>query len=181
MILATLVLLQTTMGPIEVKLDDARAPRTTANFLRYVRHGKYDGGTFYRVVRANNQPQNHVKITVIQGGVAPGAASYPPIAMESTAVTGLHHLDGTISMARNGPSSAQGEFFICIGAQPELDAGGHRNPDGYGFAAFGHVVAGMDVVRAIDALPANGQTLLHPVTITSARVLRASAASAEAQ
>ena len=175
MILATLVLLQTTMGPIQVRLDDVHAPRTAANFVRYVRHDKFDGGSFYRVVRANNQPHNRVKIAVIQGGPAPHAVAYPPIAMESTRVTGLHHLDGTISMARDGPNSAQGDFFICIGPQPELDAGGRRNPDGRGFAAFGRVVAGMNVVRAIDALPAHGQTLVHPVTIRFARVLPASA------
>ena len=85
--------------------------------------------------------------------------------------TGLRHLDGTLSMARDGPDTATGDFFICIGDQPELDFGGRRHPDGQGFAAFGRVVRGMDVVRAIQAAPADAQHLTPPVRILSARIL----------
>ena len=114
-----------------------------------------------------NQPNNDVKIEVIQG--APSAererSSFAPIAIETTASTGLKHLDGTLSMARAGPNSATSAFFICIGPQPALDFGGARNADGQGFAAFGQVTAGMDVVRAIQRSSADGQKLTPPIVI----------------
>lgn len=165
-----LVRLYTARGTITVAVDSARAPRTAANFLRYVDSGDYDAGRFYRVVTPGNQPQSPVKIEVIQGGIDPARAiTWEPIALERTSVTGLRHRDGTLSMARGGPDTATSEFFVCIGDQPELDFGGRRNPDGQGFAAFGRVVQGMDVVRAIQRLPEEGQRLTAPVTIDSAR------------
>jgi peptidyl-prolyl cis-trans isomerase A (cyclophilin A) len=165
------VVLETAMGEIELELDTARAPITAANFLRYVDEGHYDGGRFHRTVRLTNQPQNAVKIEVIQAGAAPPRAlsAFPPIPLERTSVTGLRHADGTLSMARDGPDSAQSDFFICIGDQPSLDFGGARNPDGQGFAAFGRVVRGMEVVRKIQAAPADAQALAPPVSIVSAR------------
>jgi peptidyl-prolyl cis-trans isomerase A (cyclophilin A) len=163
------VLLRTDLGPIEVLVDTARAPRTAANFLRYVNAGRYDGGAFHRSVRFDNQPGQRVRIEVVQAGPAPMLLSFPPVALERTRVTGLKHLDGTVSMARDGPDTATADFFICIGDQPELDFGGRRNPDGQGFAAFGRVVRGMDVVRAIHARPVDGQHLAPPVGILSAR------------
>lgn len=116
-------------------------------------------------------PNDAIVIEVIQGGIDPARAAgqSPAIALERTRDTGLRHRDGTISMARLTPDSAVSDFFICIGDQPELDFGGQRNPDRQGFAAFGQVVAGMDVVRAIQAAPSNGQALDPLVTITSAR------------
>ena len=165
------VLIETERGAIELLVDAARAPRTAANFLRYVKAGRYDGGVFHRTVRPDNQPMNRVKIEVVQAGPASGGADFEPIALERTSVTGLRHLDGTVSMARDGPDTATSDFFICIGDQPELDFGGRRNPDGQGFAAFGRVVRGMDVVRAIQAAPADAQHLAPPVRIRSARVL----------
>jgi peptidyl-prolyl cis-trans isomerase A (cyclophilin A) len=164
------VVLQTERGAIELELDVARAPLTVRNFLAYVDAGLYEGGAFHRTVKPDNQPNSPVKIEVIQGGADPAreARFFPPIPLERTRVTGLKHLDGTLSMARDAPDSAQGDFFICIGAQPELDFGGKRNPDGQGFAAFGRVVKGMDVVRAIQQAPAKGQQLTPPV-----RLLRA--------
>jgi peptidyl-prolyl cis-trans isomerase A (cyclophilin A) len=93
------------------------------------------------------------------------------VPLERTSVTGLRHLDGTLSMARDGPDTATSDFFICIGDQPSLDFGGKRNPDGQGFAAFGHVVGGMDVVRRIQAAPADGQSLTPPVRIRSITVV----------
>ena len=162
--------LQTDLGEIVVALDIDRAPRTAANFLRYVDLGLLDGTSFYRVVRPANQPQNPVKIAVIQGGLGDEGEqeSLLPIRMESTEETGLRHLDGVISMARLGPDTARGDFFICVGDQPELDAGGRRNPDGFGFAAFGRVTEGMDVVHRIHQAPAEGQTLVPSVGIITA-------------
>ena len=182
------VKLTTALGAIELELYPDRAPITVANFLSYVDAGYYNGAQFYRVVRMDNQLHSPVKIEVIQGGL--GVASYeddrepefPPIAHETTQQTGLLHVDGTLSMARLAPGSATSEFFICIGAQPSLDFGGARNPDGQGFAAFGQVTAGMEVVRAIQqrssdaAVPEQraairGQVLDEPVIIELAERL----------
>lgn len=163
------VLIHTEKGDIVVEIDLARAPVTAANFLRYVDAGLYDGSTFHRTVTPANQPANLIRIEVIQGGELPADKEFPPIAHETTATTGIRHLDGTISMARDKPGTASSSFFICINDQPELDLGGRRNPDGQGFAAFGRVVRGMDVVRAIQALPARGQQLTPPVKIISVR------------
>jgi len=161
------VLIQTDKGDIEVELDAAKAPNTVANFLRYVDAKHYDGGRFHRTVTPDNQPNNKVKIEVIQAGVRPdkAKAEFAPIKLERTRDTKLTHKDGTISMARDGPDSATGDFFICIGAQPELDFAGKRNPDGQGFAAFGQVVKGMDVVKKIQSAPAEGQSLMPAVKI----------------
>jgi len=168
------VLLVTEEGEIEIELLPARAPVTVANFLRYVDERVYEraGAAFYRVVRSDNQPGHPVPIEVIQGGLTiedQHPARLAPIRHETTEDTGLRHRDGTVSMARNLPGSASSEFFICIGPQPELDYGGRRNPDGQGFAAFGRVVRGMDVVRAIHQLPDQDQMLVEPVAITEVR------------
>ncbi len=129
----------TAAGTIEATVDTAHAPGTAANFLRYVDGGFYDGGLFHRTVTSANQPNDAVRIEVIQGGVRPDRedARFPPIPLERTSVTGLAHRDGTLSMARRAPDSAVSDFFLCIGDQPSLDFGGARNPDGQGFAAFG--------------------------------------------
>ncbi len=164
------VVIDTELGSIEVELAPAQAPTTVANFLRYVEARRYDGGQFHRTVTLANQPQNKVKIEVIQGGANPTGQDFAPVPLERTRDTGLRHRDGTISMARDGPDTATSDFFLCIGDQPELDFGGKRNPDGQGFAAFGRVVSGMDVVRAIQKSPARGQTLTPPVLIRSAVV-----------
>src|SRR5688572_718338 len=150
------VRIETDQGDIEVELAAARAPATVANFLRYVDGKFYDGGRFHRTVTPDNQPKNKVKIEVIQGGIDPKREKdeFRPIRLERTRDTKLAHRDGTISMARDGPDTATSDFFICVGNQPELDFGGKRNPDGQGFAAFGRVVNGMDVVRAIQQAPA---------------------------
>ncbi|MFI5384689.1 MAG: peptidylprolyl isomerase [Fimbriimonadales bacterium] len=167
----TVVVISTTLGEIEVELDAVHAPVTTKNFLRYVDQGHYNGGRFHRTVTMANQPDKKIKIEVIQGGVNPAKAKndFPPIKLERTNKTGIIHKDGTISMAREGADTATSDFFICIGDQPELDFGGKRNPDGQGFAAFGSVIKGMDVVRKIQKCPAKGQTLDPPITITSIR------------
>ncbi len=161
------VLVQTDKGDIEIELD-ARAPNTVANFLKYVDGKFYDGGKFHRTVTPDNQPDNKVKIEVVQAGINPDKTKdeFKPIKLERTKDTGVKHKDGTISMARDGPDTATSDFFVCIGDQPELDHGGKRNPDGHGFAAFGTVVKGMDVVKKIQAAPANKeQALVPPITI----------------
>lgn len=164
------VLIQTAIGDIEVELDRRAAPITVTNFLHYVHEGLYSDGRFHRTVKADNQPQNPVKIAVIQASANPAKTNEfrPMIPLERTRDTGLKHLDGTLSMARAGPDTGQDEIFICIGDQPELDFGGKRNPDGQGFAAFGQVTKGMDVVRRIQQSPADGQTLTPPVRIQRA-------------
>jgi len=161
------VTIRTSLGEIEVELDAARAPATVANFLRYVDGGHYDWGRFHRTVTMSNQPDNKIKIEVIQAGVHPAKEKldFAPILLERTSATGLRHRNGTISMARSGPDTATSDFFICIGDQPELDFGGKRNPDGQGFAAFGRVTRGMDVVRRIQVQSANAQTLAPPIPI----------------
>jgi peptidyl-prolyl cis-trans isomerase A (cyclophilin A) len=163
------VLLRTELGDIALEVCLDRAPITAANFLKYVDAGRYDGSVFHRTVTLDNQPNNKVKIEVVQGGQLPEASSYPAIPLERTSVTGIKHLDAAVSMARSGPDTATSSFFICINDQPELDFGGKRNADGQGFAAFGRVVAGMDVVRKIQKQPADGQTLKPPIKILSIR------------
>ncbi|MDB4582821.1 peptidylprolyl isomerase [Draconibacterium sp.] len=159
------VIMETTLGVIIVEVDTAKAPTTAKNFLKHVETNTYKNGVFYRVVRMDNQPKNDVKIEVIQGGIytEPRFGEIQPIEHETTAKTGLRHLNGTISMARMGPGTASTEFFICIGDQPELDFGGKRNADGQGFAAFGQVVEGMDVVREIQKQKDKNQTLLEKI------------------
>lgn len=155
------------MGDIKVELYPDKAPITTDNFLRYVDEGLYDGTTFFRTVTMKNQPNDTVKIEVIQGGQVPKEKEHEPITLERTTLTGLKHLDGVISMGRFKPDSAKSSFFFCIGDQPELDYGGKRNPDGQGFAAFGMVLEGMDVVRKIHVEPHEGQRLTPPIEIAS--------------
>jgi len=166
------VLIQTASGDIELQLDARAAPVTVTNFLRYAQEGLFADGAFFRTVTPSNQPTNAVKIAVIQARPNPLRSNdlLAPIPLERTRDTGLKHVDGTISMARDGPDTAQGDFFLCIGEQPELDFGGRRNPDGQGFAVFGQVVRGMEVVRAIHASRAKDQQLDPPVRIQ--RVIR---------
>jgi peptidyl-prolyl cis-trans isomerase A (cyclophilin A) len=166
------VIIRTELGDIAVEISLDKAPVTAANFLKYVAAGLYDGSVFHRTVTLDNQPNNAVKIEVIQGGQLAGDKSLPAIPLERTPVTGIRHLDGTISMARSGPDTATSSFFFCINDQPELDFGGTRNADGQGFAAFGRVTAGMDVVRKIQKQPADGQTLRPPVKIVSVHRLK---------
>jgi peptidyl-prolyl cis-trans isomerase A (cyclophilin A) len=163
----TILQLETGLGVITLELYPKQAPLTVSNFLRLVDEKRFVNACFYRVVHMYNQPNNDIKIEVIQGGLKDDEhpQSLPPIAHETTQQTGILHTDGVISMARNEPGSASSEFFICINDQPDLDFGGRRNPDGQGFAAFGRVITGMDVVRKIQSQPADGQYLLNDVAI----------------
>jgi len=145
----------TELGKFTIEVYPDKAPISSKNYLAYVDGGYLNDSSIYRIVAPRNQGDDVAyKIAVIQWGRGPERADnppFPPIAHEDTRTTGLHHLNGTVSMARREPGSATSEFFICIGDQPELDFGGHRNPDGQGFAAFGQVVEGMDVVNRVYA------------------------------
>jgi len=165
--------LQTSEGPIVLELEKERAPVTTANFLRYVDQKRLDGASFYRAAKVAPG------FGLIQGGVRGDPRRVlPPIAHEPTTRTGLSHGDGTISMARNAPGSATGDFFITIGDMPSMNADPSQPGDNLGFAAFGHVVEGMDVVHRILDAPTSpaegdgamkGQMLAAPVRIITAR------------
>jgi len=165
------VLMRTELGDIIVEIYSNKAPLTAKNFMRYVDENRYRIASFYRVVRWDNQPASDVKIEVIQGGIGfvESELRLSPSAHETTEQTGIPHRDGVISMARAEPGTASSEFFICISDQPELDFGGKRNPDGQGFAAFGRVIKGMDVVRKIQMGEAEGQMLYAPVRILGVR------------
>jgi peptidyl-prolyl cis-trans isomerase A (cyclophilin A) len=172
------VVMSTSAGAVVIELYPDAAPVTVANFLEYVDGDRYRNSFIYRVVRMDNQAQNNIRIEVIQGGLgdAEEDLAFDPIVHETTESTGILHTDGVISMARLEPGSATSEFFICVNDQPELDFGGQRNPDGQGFAAFGKVVKGMDVIREIQNMNTDpppegeleytsGQMLLDPVVI----------------
>lgn len=168
----TRVALNTSLGTIVIALETKRAPATAANFLAYVDDGRFDGTSFYRSARKRADP----RFGFIQGGIQTDARRIlPPFPLETTDKTGVLHLDGTISMARReDPKSAGGNYFICVGPIPAMNASpGHK-----GYAAFGHVVRGMDVVRKILAQPTGGgseamrgQMLAPPVRVISARRL----------
>ncbi|MBP9143605.1 MAG: peptidylprolyl isomerase [Thermoanaerobaculia bacterium] len=164
------VRLETELGAIDLEIDLVRAPLSAANFLRYVDAGRYDGGRFHRTVRPDTETRPDVPIAVVQAGVAPlrQTEDFPPVPLERTRDTGLRHLAGTLSMARGTPDSATSDFFVCLEDSPVLDFGGARNPDGQGFAAFGRVTSGLDVVRKIQASPATDQSLTPPVAIVRA-------------
>ena len=159
--------MKTELGDIIIEIDNVNAPVTAANFLKYVDDKIFNSAFFYRVVRMNNQPNNEIKIEVIQGGLGydESPLSLAPIEHETTDKTGILHEDGVISMARMEPGTASSEIFICVGDQPELDFGGNRNPDGQGFAAFGKVIEGMNVVREIQSKPDKEQMLVTPVNV----------------
>ena len=161
-------LIKTELGNITVELYPSKAPVTVANFLKYVDAHLYDSSSFFRAVTLNNQPKDSVKIEVIQGGNVDSAKEFAPIPLETTQQTGLHHKDGAISMARGKPATATCSFFICINDQPSLDFAGKRNKDGQGFAAFGKVIKGMEVVKKIQQLyPQQGQYFKPAVKIIS--------------
>jgi peptidyl-prolyl cis-trans isomerase A (cyclophilin A) len=168
------VRLETSEGPIIIRLEMRKAPITAGNFLRYVDEKRFDGTSFYRAARSKSVPT----IGLVQGGINRSAVrTRVPIAHEPTSVTGLSHVDATVSMARNAPGTAMGDFFITVGPAHYLDA----RPGSVGYAAFGKVIQGMPAVRKILAKPtypggrsANtmGQQIIEPVRIISARRVR---------
>lgn len=169
-----LVRLETPLGTIDLAIDMKRAPETAANFLKYVDGGFYDGGRFHRATRADNytpELPDKPMMEIVQAGINPERRrdGFPPIPLERTSVTGLRHVAGTVSMARTpAADSARSDFFICLDDQPSLDHGGKRFADAQGAAAFGRVIAGMDVVRKIQQQRVEKQALTPPVPITKA-------------
>jgi peptidyl-prolyl cis-trans isomerase A (cyclophilin A) len=162
------ICIQTSIGDIHAVIYPEQAPVTCTNFLFYVDSLGDAGGEFYRTVTPDNQAGKICKIEVIQGGfnvAGIDTMNIKPIILERTNQTGVTHIDGTLSMARDNPDSGTTEFFICIGDQPSLDFGGARNPDGQGFGAFGRVIKGMEIVRKIQMSPSNGQAITPPVKI----------------
>jgi peptidyl-prolyl cis-trans isomerase A (cyclophilin A) len=161
--------IQTRVGDIEVELYPEKAPKSVAAFLSYVDSGFYKNSSFYRVLNDENQPSNAPKSELIQGGIwrtnYKKSSSLPGIPHETTQQTGILHKDGTISLARQEPGTATTEFFICVGDQPGFDYGGEDNADKQGYAAFGKVVKGMDIVRQIYRSPEDEQAFDPPVDI----------------
>jgi peptidyl-prolyl cis-trans isomerase A (cyclophilin A) len=163
----------TSIGNIDIELYSEQAPVSVDNFINYIEAGAFNDGRFYRVVRLDND-NGSPKIEVIQGGANIEFEDFAAIQLETTQQTGIQHLDGVLSMARGGPNTATSEFFICVGAQPALDFGGVRNPDGKGFAAFGKVTKGMHIVKKVHQIRAalevndnyiKGQMLAKPLAI----------------
>ena len=171
---AVLVRVQTQFGSIDIAVDVKRAPVTSANFLKYVDAGLYDGGRFHRATRPDNYkpaPPNRPAMELIQGGLSPDkkGQGFPAIPLERTSVTGMKHVRGVVSMARGGPDTATSDFFVLLDDQPSLDFGGLRFDDAQGAAAFGVVIAGLDVVAKIQQQPVQGQNLTPPVGILSVK------------
>jgi peptidyl-prolyl cis-trans isomerase A (cyclophilin A) len=173
---AVRVRVETDQGPFELELFSQAAPKTSANFLRYVKSRRFDHSSFYRALRTPGAPDKGL----VQGGLQNDPARLlPPVVHESTTETGLKHLDGTLSMARGAPGTATADFFICVGDSPFLDANPGAPGDALGFAAFGRVAVGMEVIKTILALPTDGparnplmkgQILSPPVVIRTMRV-----------
>lgn len=161
--------IETNFGDIIVELYPAKAPKTVAAFLSYVDGGYYKSGSFYRVLKAEDQPSNAFKSDLIQGGIwetnYKKQSGIRGITHETTQQTGILHKDGTISLARVAPGTASTEFFIVIGDQPAYDYGGDANPDGQGFSAFGRVIDGMKYVKQIHAQPDNQTSFTPPISI----------------
>jgi len=161
--------IRTKLGDIELELYPGKAPATVKAFLSYVDSGFFKNTSFYRVLNVDNQPSDAPKAELIQGGLfrSPSKKSISPpgIKHETTRQTGLLHLDGTISLVRTEPGSANTEFFICIGDQPGFNYGGENNPDGQGYAAFGRVVKGLNIVRKIYNQREDGQYFEPPIPI----------------
>jgi peptidyl-prolyl cis-trans isomerase A (cyclophilin A) len=168
----TIVRVETSLGNIDIAVDGEHAPVTAANFLKYVDRGFYNGGRFHRATRPDNyvpQLPERPPFQIIQADINSDRVKdkFSPIRLERTTETGLKHRLGTISMPRGeNADSATAGFVICLEDTPSLDFGSKRYPDGQGFAAFGRVVKGMDVVRRIHSQPVKGQSLEPPVTIT---------------
>ena len=171
----TRVKLETAEGPIVLDVDTKRAPITAGNFLRYVDQKKLDGTYFYRTAKTKGAEGRGF----VQGGIRHNIRrSLPPIAHEPTSKTGIKHVSGTISMARTTPGSAMGDFFIILNDMPSMDADPARKGDNVGYAAFGHVVSGLDTVRRILNAPTvkgagsgamKDQFIAAPIRIVTAR------------
>jgi len=165
------ILIETSLGNIILELFLDKAPITVKNFLEYVDNNLFDGSSIFRIVTDENAEQAedaNAKINVIQAGLPP---KHPKllagIVHESTKETGIEHLDGTISMARFEPGTADGSFFICINDQPELNYRGKRYDDGLGFAAFGHITQGRNILEKIYQKAEKQEYLNNQISIVS--------------
>lgn len=169
------VRIETEPGEIELELFERKAPASAGYFLADVRAGLYDGSSFFRIVTLSNQgAEKHRRIAVIQGGRRHEREDLAPvIAHETTAMTGLRHLKGTVSLARFAPGAVYHSFFICLRDEPALDFGGARHPDGQGFAAFGRVAAGFEAVQRIFARAEQAEYLTNAVAIRRAVIVAA--------
>lgn len=147
------VVFETSLGKFEIAVDVNHAPVSAANFLKYLDDGAYNNGFFHRTVRPDTESRTDYPIQVVQASPTKGTKNREATKLERTSVTGLKHLAGTVSMARSGADTATSDFFICITDTPELDFGGRRNADGQGFAAFGKVISGMNIVKKIQMAP----------------------------
>ncbi len=167
------VRVETAVGEIDIDVFEDRAPASAGYFLADVGAHRYDGSSFFRIVTLTNQRVEEArKITVIQGGLKHEREDLAPvIPHETTAMTGLCHRKGTVSLARFGPGAVYHSFFICLRDEPVLDCGGLRHPDGQGFAAFGQVVRGFDAVERVFARAEDSEYLEHEVKITRAAIL----------
>lgn len=161
--------IQTSRGDIEVELYPEQAPKTVQAVLSYIKAGYYKNSSFYRVLNNDNQPSNAPKAELIQGGLYRSNPrvhdTLPGIPHETTQQTHIQHKSGVISLARLAPGTATSEFFICLGDQPGFDYGGENNPDKQGYAAFGKVVKGMDIVNKIYNQREEDQAFDPPVPI----------------
>ena len=167
------VRIETELGDIEFEVFEQQAPASAGYFLADVREGLYDGSSFFRIVTLSNQSaERHRRIAVVQGGLRHEREDLAPaIPHETTAMTGLKHLKGTVSLARFAPGAVYHSFFICLRDEPALDFGGARHPDGQGFAAFGRVVQGFDVVQRIFARAEKAEYLMNEIAIRRATVI----------
>jgi peptidyl-prolyl cis-trans isomerase A (cyclophilin A) len=169
------ILIETKFGDIEVELYPDKAPKSVTAFLSYVDSGFYTNSSFYRVLKEENQPSGAFKSQLIQGGIwqtdYKKGKNLPGIPHEPTNQTGILHSNGTISLARTTPGTAGSEFFICIEDQPAYDYGGAANADKQGFAAFGKVIKGMDIVRKIHQQPEYEESFDPPIEIFNIRRL----------
>lgn len=157
--------IKTSLGDIYIELYPEKAPITVNNFMQYVDNDLFKNSNFFRTCTPENEANREYKIEVIQGGNIAEDKLLGPIPIETTEQTKILHKHGTISMARAEPNTAQSNFFICINDQPELDFNGKRNPDGQGFAAFGQVSKGMDIVLQIQAQKNEAQMMPSPIVI----------------
>lgn len=169
------VVIETRFGDIEAELYPEKAPATVAAFLRNVDSGYYRNTSFYRILRDDNQVTGTLHSHLIQGGLWQTKPELeqrlPLIPHEPTNKTGLHHVAGALSMARNTPGTASSEFFICLKEESGFDYGGENNPDGAGYAVFGKVISGMETVEKIYRQPEQEQQFIPPVTIVDIKRL----------
>lgn len=181
------IAIETSLGRLTAEIYDEKAPKTAAYFLRYVDEGFYNGAKIYRSLRDDNQGASNAKIDVVEmghcnayydrilrHGMGEGEVydetqgfipPYPKIRVETTEETGIRHLDGTLSLGRDNVDQVDTNIFVCIGPQPNLDYGGARHPDGYGFSAFGKITDGMELIRRIHQMPVEGQRITEDITI----------------